>query len=78
MNVEPVHPATGDQVAQPLQGRPDQRRTAISVIQELVVGRELVTISGDPLPHGRDLAGNRLGTRLLLRRDPRIGSDLLR
>jgi hypothetical protein len=75
MHVDPVHPTAGDEIPQPLQSGPDQRRATVPVIEELVVGGQAVPISGDPVAHRRDLAGNRVGGRLLLRGDPRVGRD---
>jgi hypothetical protein len=54
--VDLVDPAFGDGVAQPLQGRAQQRRAAVALAGGLVLGGGRQLGGGDPLAQRRELA----------------------
>ena len=59
-------------VAQPLERRPQQRRTADDVIEEAQRLIELQAVRGHSLAQCRDLAGDRLLLSLLVGGNPRV------
>jgi hypothetical protein len=71
VNVKTVDDAGRDGIAQPLQGRPDQRGSAVAVIDEAVIRLQAEPLLDDARLQGGDLAGDG-AAGLRVRRDTRI------
>ena len=75
VDVEAPHQAHGDRVAQPLQRGAHEARPAVPLVDAGVLRQRAVALGGDPLAQRRDLAGDRVVARLLVRRHARIEGD---
>ena len=72
VDVEPVQPAGGGPVPQPLQRGPDQGGAAVALVEVLVLGQQQQAVRGGLGAHGDDLAGDGVRGDLLLGGDPRV------
>ena len=76
VDIEPVHTARGDHIAQALQRRADQRRPAIAFVKKLHGLGHGQAIGGDALAQGGHLARDGLRLGLLLRRHAGVDRHL--
>jgi hypothetical protein len=76
MDVEEVDGPDGGLVAHLLQGRPDERGTAPALIKKTLEVREVTAVGRNPCLEIGDLAGDRVGLRLLLGGDPCVECHL--
>jgi len=72
MHIEALDPAGSDQIAQSLQGWPNEGGPTIAFIDKLVVRRQGQPIGRHPRLEGGELRSDGVGLGLLLGRDPRI------
>src|SRR5713226_3877085 len=72
MDVDPINGADGGQIAQPIQSWADQRRSAISIIDKLSLGRHRCAVAFGALAERCCLTFNRVRGRLLFAGDARV------
>ena len=74
-DVDLVDHACGYGVAQPLQGRAQERGAAVALVDELILGGDRQAGGGDPLAQRRELAGHRVAAGLLFAGHSRVQGD---
>jgi hypothetical protein len=72
VNIQPVEGAGRSLVAEPLQGRAEERAAAVAFVDEAQFGFQPQAVGLDARLEGLDLAGDRIGFGMLLRRDARV------
>jgi hypothetical protein len=72
MHVEPVEDSGRRLIAQPLQGRADQRRAAVAVVDETEFLFQFQAVALNPLGEHLKLTGDRVSLDLPVRRDTGI------
>jgi hypothetical protein len=72
VDVQPLESTGRREIPQPLERRADQARPAEAIVDEHELVQQPQAIGGYPLAQGSKLAGDRVGLRLVFRRDPRV------
>jgi len=76
MHIDPIDPPGGRHVPQAFQGRTDQRRPGVSVVQEVELRVQMEAVGSQTLLQGLYLAGDGAGFGLVVRRDASIQGGL--
>src|SRR3569832_2074070 len=71
-HVEAINCSLGSHIPQPLQGRPQQRATAVSVVYKLKFRIHLPSTGGYTMLQGRHLAGDGVCFGLAIARDASV------